>query len=88
MYYSPKSIDDFKLIIMKPSPKLTDQENHSAMTSFGSSSQDQYIETNTKIIMTHVLKSWNENKYILHPSTCELSPAKTVALNIYSIELK
>ena len=29
--YSQKSIDDFKLIIVNPSPKLTDQENKSFM---------------------------------------------------------
>ena len=54
--YSQKSIDYFKLINVNPSPKLIDQENLSIATSFGSSSQYQCVETNTKIIMTHVLK--------------------------------
>ena len=57
--YSHKSIDDFKLIIVNPSPKLTNQENRSIETSFGSSSQYQCIETNTKRILTHVLNIWN-----------------------------
>ena len=57
--YSQKSIDNFKIIIVNPLPKLTDQENHSIVTPFGSSYQDQYIETKTKIILTHVLKRWN-----------------------------
>ena len=56
--YSQKSIDYFKLIIVNPSPKLTDQE--SVMNYFDSYSQDQCIETNTEIIMTHVLNCWNE----------------------------
>ena len=43
---------------MKPSPKLTDQENKYVMNSFGASSQDQYIETNMKLILTHVLMRW------------------------------
>ena len=73
---------------MNPSPKLTDQEKKHVRNSFDGSSQDQYIETNTKIILTHVLNSWNENKSSVHPSTCELTPDETVALNIYSIDLK
>ena len=59
-YYSQKSIDGFKLIIVNPSPKLTDQEDSSIATSFGYSSQDKCIETSTKRILTHVLKRWNE----------------------------
>ena len=42
---------------MNPSPNLIEQEKGSIMNSFGSSSQDQYIETNTKIILTRVFKS-------------------------------
>ena len=52
--YSQKLIDNFKLIIVNPSQKLTYQEKCSIDNSFGSSSQDQYIETNTKIIIAHI----------------------------------
>ena len=58
------------------------------MNYFGYSSQDQCIENNTNIILTHVLNSWNENQSIAHPSTCALYPAETVASKIYSITLK
>ena len=81
--YSQKSIDYFKLIIVNPSPKLTDQEKSSFMNYFGSYYQDKCIENNTKRILTHVLNRWNENKSIAHPSTCTLSPAETAALKIY-----
>ena len=53
--YSQKSINDFEIVLVKPSPKLTDQENKYVRNSFGASSQDQYIETNMKLILTHVL---------------------------------
>ena len=86
--YSQKLIDNFKLIIVNPPPKLTDQEKHSIANSFVSPSQDQCIETNTKRILTHVLKRWNEDKSIAHPSTCAFTPAETVAMTIYLIELK
>ena len=73
---------------MNPYPKLTDQEKKSVMNSFDSSSQYQCIETNTKIILNRILIRWNEDKSNAHPSTCALTAAETVALKIYSIELK
>ena len=81
--YSQKLIDDFKLIIVKLSPNLTDQEKRSIVTSFGFSSQAQCVETNTNRILTHVLNSWNENNSIAHPSTFTVTPAETVAPKIY-----
>ena len=45
--YAQKSIENSKLIVLNPSPKLPDQEKRSIVTSVGSYSQDQCIETNT-----------------------------------------
>ena len=86
--YSQKSIDYFELVLVTPSPKLTNQEKKCVGNSFDVSSQDQCIETNSKIILTHVLRRWDENKSNAHPSTSALTTAETVALKIYSIELK
>ena len=86
--YSQKSIDDFELVLVTPSPKLTDQEKKDVRNYFDASSQDQCIETTSKRIMTHVLRRWDGNKSNTHPSTSVLTPAETVALKIYSIELK
>ena len=52
--YSQKSINDFELILLKPYPKLTNQEKKHVRNSFDASSQYQFIETNTKRILTHV----------------------------------
>ena len=73
---------------MNTFPKLTDLEKKHVMNSFDYSSQDQCIETNTNIILTHVLMSWKEENSNAHPSTCALTAAETVAMKIYSIELK
>ena len=73
---------------MNPSPKLTDQEKRSIVTSFGSSYKYQSIQNNTKIILTHVLKRWNENKSSAHPITCPLISIEIVPLKIYFIELE
>ena len=86
--YSHKSIDDFELVLVKPSPKLTDQEKKFVRNSFDASSQDYCIETNSKIILTHVLRRWDDIKSNAHPSTSVMTTAETIALKIYSIELK
>ena len=81
-------MNDLNLVIVNPSQKLTDQEKKSVMNYFDAFSKDQCIETNTKIILTHVLMRWNEDKSYSHPSTCAFTAAETVALKIYLIELK
>ena len=86
--YSQKSIDDFELVLLTPSPKVTDQENKCVRNYFDVSSQDQCIETTSKRILTHVLRCWDDIKYTAHPSTSTMTPAETVGLKIYSIELK
>ena len=73
---------------MNPSPNLTDQEKKSVMNSFDYYDQYQCIETNMKIILTHVLMRCNEYKSNAHAITCALTAAETVALKIYSIKLK
>ena len=86
--YSQKSIDDFELVLVTPSPKVTDKENKCVRNSFDVSSQDQCIETTSNRILTHVLRRWDDIKSTAHPSTSAMTPAETVALKIYSIELK
>ena len=86
--YSHKSINDFILVLVSPSPELTDLEKKHVINSFGSSYQNQYIKTNTKRMLTHVLMLWKEDKSYVHPSTCALTAAETVALKIYLIEIK
>ena len=73
---------------MTPSPKVTEQEKKCLRNYFDASSQDQCIETKSKRIMTHVLRRWDYIKSNAHPSTNAMTPAQTVALKIYSIEIK
>ena len=73
---------------MKLSPKLTEKEKKHVSNYFDASYQYQCIETNTKRILTRVLMRWKEDNSNAHPSTCALTADETVALTIYSIELK
>ena len=86
--YSHKSIDDFELVLVTPSPKVTNQEKKCVRNSFGILSKDQCIETTSKRLMTHVLRRWDDIKCTAHPSISAITPAETIALKIYSIELK
>ena len=86
--YSPKPIDNFKLIVVNSTPKLADKEKISFATCFGYSSLYQNIENSKRQILTHVLKRRNGKNSSVHPSTCALTPAENTALNICSIELK
>ena len=86
--YSQKFIEDFNLIVVNPLPKLTDQENLSIVTFFGSYSQDKSVENNTKIIPTHVLNHMNENKSSANPSKHALTSYELLALKVFSIEQK
>ena len=80
--YSQKSIYDFELVLVTSSTKVTDKEKKCVRNYFDASSQDQCIETNSKRIMTHVLRRWDKIKSNAHPSTCVLTPAETVALSV------
>ena len=86
--YSQKSIDYFKLLLVKPSSKVTNQEKKCLRNYFDAPYQDQCIETNSKIILNHILRRWDDIKSNAHPSTSARTPAETIALKIYSIELK
>ena len=83
--YPQKLIDDFKLIVVNPPLKLTDQENCSIATYFGYYSQYQGIEINTKRILNYDLEHWNEKKSSANPSKCALTSSETAALKMYSI---
>ena len=60
--YSQKSINDFELVLVTPSPKLTNHDKKYVRNSLDASSQDQCIETNSKRTLNHVLRRWDENK--------------------------
>ena len=86
--YFHKSIDNFKLIVVNLSPKLTDQVRRSIEISFWCAYEDKGIETNVQKILTRVINHCNENKSSAQPSACALTPDQTVDLKIHSIELK
>ena len=73
---------------MTPYSKVTDQEKKCVRNCFDVSSQDQSIENTPNRILTHVLRHWDDIESTAHPSISATTPAETVALKIYTIELK
>ena len=86
--YSHKSIDDFEIVLVTPSPKVTDQEKKIVRNCFDDPSPYQYIEKTSKRLLTRVLRRWKEDKSNAHPSTSAMTTSETVDLKIYTIELK
>ena len=78
----------FELVLVTPSPKVTNQEKKCLRNSFDASSQDECIENTSKRILTHVLRRWDGIKSTAHTSTSAMTPSETVVLKIYSIERK
>ena len=51
-------------------------------------SEEQSIENNSNMILTHILILWNEKKSSSHTSANALAPVEYVVLDIFPIELK
>ena len=64
---------------------MTDEENYIVATSFVASYRDQVIEMTLRIILDNLLRSWNEDKSSLYPSTHSVDFSEFVLLNILSI---
>ena len=50
-------------------------------------SQEKSIENNSKRILTHILRHWNECTPILHPSTNEFTPQEHAELKTFPLKL-
>ena len=51
-------------------------------------SEEQSIENNSNMILTHILILWNEKKSSSHARANALAPVEHVVLDIFPIELK
>ena len=86
-YYN-KPLDNLWIIRISPSPTFSNHEKEVIATSFRSSSKNLIVEMTTKIILTRLMRHWNENKSSSHQKASSISPPRHVSLNIFSIGLK
>ena len=86
--YMEHSFDDFKLIVVYPSPKLHIDDLVILSKCDVPGMKKGTNEVIAKRVLTHLLKRWDQNKTQSHPSSSALSPAEHVSLKVCDIVLK
>ena len=86
--YMKNSFDDFRLMIVDPHQKLDSDESEVISNCYGQSMKNQSNEVISKMVLTHILKFWDENRNQLHPSSTRMTSAEHISLKVCSIVLK
>ena len=73
--YRNNSFDDFRLMIVDPHPKLESDELELLSNCYGQSTKNQFNEDISKMVLTHLLKSWDQNKTQFHPISAAITLA-------------
>ena len=72
----------------KSYPKMTDKEKDIHADYFVIFDLYQYFEINPKIILNHILKGWNEEMFLSHQITTDMTPSDHAVPKVYSINTK
>ena len=75
-------------MIVEPHPKLDSDELEVLSNCYGQSMKNQSNEDISKMVLTHLLKRWDENKTQSPPSSTAMSSAEHISLKVCSIFLK
>ena len=75
-------------MIVDPTPKLNSEESDFLSSCYGPSMKNQSNEVISKMVLTHLLKHWDENKTQLHPSSIAMTPTEQISLKVCCIILK
>ena len=86
--YRKNSLDDFRLMIVDPHPKLHIYDLEILSKCYGQAMKKESNEDIAKRLLTRLLKRWDQNKTQLHPSSTALTEAEHVSLKVCSIVLK
>ena len=86
--YRNNSFDDFRLMIIDPHPKLNSEESELLSNCYGQLMKNQLNEDVSKMVLTHLLKSWDQNKNQFHPSSTAITSVERIYLKVCSIILK
>ena len=86
--YKNNSFDNFRLIILDPHPKLDSDESGFLSNCYGQSMKNHSNGDISKMVLTHILKRWDQNKTQSHPSSTAITLAEHISLKVCSIVLK
>ena len=75
-------------MIVDPPPKLNSNESDFISSCYGISMENQSNEVMSKMVLTHILKRWDESKTQLHPSSIAITPTEHIYLKVCCIILK
>ena len=78
--YGNKSFDDFRFLFIDPPQKLAYDKSKILSASFGLSGENQSRKVISNMVLSHILKSWGENKTQLHTSSIEMSLSEHTSL--------
>ena len=75
-------------MIADPHLKLDSVELEALSNCYSQSMKNQLNEVISKMVLTHLLKHWDENKTQLHPSSTAMTLAEHISFKVCSIVLK
>ena len=75
-------------MIVDSPPKFNSDESYVISIFYGQSMEIQSNEVISKMVLTHLLKRWDENKTQLHRSSIAMTPAENISLKIFCSILK
>ena len=69
-------------MIVDPPPKIDSEQSNIPTRSFVISSENQPNEVISNMVLTHILKRWEESKTQSHPRFSAMTPPEHISLNI------
>ena len=75
-------------MIVDPHPKLDIYDSELLSNFYGQSMKNQSNEDISNMLLTHLLKRWDQNKTQLHPSSTAITSEERIYLKVCSIVLK
>ena len=75
-------------MIVDPHPNIDSDKSEVLSNYCDQSIKNQSNENISKMVLTHLLKYWDENKTQSHPSSTTMSSAEHISLKVCSIVLK
>ena len=86
--YRKNSFDYFRLIIVDPHSKMDSDESELLSNYYGQLMKNKSNEDISKMVLTHLLKCWDQNKTQSHPISTVITLAEHIFLKVCSIVLK
>ena len=75
-------------MIVYPHPKLDSDQLELLSNCYGQSMKNQSNKDIANMVLTRLLKRWDQNKTQSHPSSTAITSAEQISLKVFSIVLE